>query len=83
VALIPEGFLSKEVEEETEGEQANPGLQGKWSLNQVFCLKIVSQKNVPHLTCYDLDIHGSITIFFGKCYPESRQSKCTLFSHLT
>jgi len=25
----------------------------------------VSQKNVPHLTCYNLDIHNPITIIFG------------------
>jgi len=27
-------------------------------------------KNVPHLTCYNLDIHGSITIIFGTSVTE-------------
>jgi len=26
----------------------------------------VSQKNVPPLTCNNLDVHGSITLIFGK-----------------
>jgi len=44
----------------------------------------VSQKNVPPMTCYNLDIHSSITIvFWHTCYQERRQSKCALFSHLT
>jgi len=40
-------------------------------------------KNVPLLTCYNLDIHGLITIIFGISVTESRQSKCTLVSHLS
>jgi len=41
-------------------------------------------KNVPPLTCCNLYTHGSIARIFGKkCCRESRQSKRTLFSHLT
>jgi len=40
-------------------------------------------KTVPPLTCYNLDIHGSITIIFGKCYRESRQSIRTVLYFLT
>ena len=40
--------------------------------------------NVPHLTCYNLDIHDPITInFWLKCYWESKKSDDALFSHLT
>jgi len=38
-------------------------------------------KNVPPLTCYNLDMYGSIMIIYY--YRESRQSKCILFFHLT
>jgi len=47
-------------------------------------------KNVPLLTCYNLDVHGSITIIFGTnvtekvrnqntlCFPTSSPSVCAL-----
>jgi len=34
-------------------------------MNSWNCIYTVSQKNVPPLTCYNLDIHFSITIIFG------------------
>jgi len=41
-------------------------------------------KKVPLLTCYNIDIHWfDYDNFWYKCYRESRQSKCTLFFHLT
>jgi len=41
-------------------------------------------KNVPHLTCYDLDTQDPIaTIFWQKCYWESKKSDNALLSHLT
>jgi len=30
------------------------------------CIYTLSQKNVPPLNCYNLDIHDQITITFGK-----------------
>ena len=31
-----------------------------------YMIYTVSQKNVPHLTCYNLYIHRSIATIFGK-----------------
>ena len=39
-----------------------------------------SQKNVPPLTCYNRDMHGSDNSSHD-CYWESRQSKCNLYFH--
>jgi len=43
----------------------------------------VSQKSVPPLTCYSLDIHDLITIIFAEVLPRSEKSDDALFSHLT
>jgi len=36
----------------------------------MYCIYTVSQKNVPRLTCYNLDNHCSITIIFGTSLTE-------------
>jgi len=38
----------------------------------------VSQKNVPPLTCYNLDIHDPITIFFGRSVTERVRNQMIL-----
>jgi len=44
----------------------------------------VSQKKFPPSTCFNLDTHDLITIFFWqKCYWETMKSYGDLFSHLT
>jgi len=43
----------------------------------------VSQKNIPPLTCYDLDIHDLIMTIFGRSVTKKvRKSDDALFSHL-
>jgi len=39
----------------------------------------VSQKNVPPLTCYNLDVHGSITIIFGISVTEKVGNQNVLY----
>jgi len=39
----------------------------------------VSQKNIPPLTCYSLDIHGSITIIFGISVTEKVGNQNVLY----
>jgi len=36
-------------------------------------------KNVPPLTCYNLDMHGSITIIFGKSVTEKVGNQSVLY----
>jgi len=45
-----------------------------WALTTTLCLK-----NVPPLTCYNLDTHGSITIMFGIIYTEKVSSQMALY----
>jgi len=40
-------------------------------------------KNVPSLTCYNLDKHDSIMIIFGTSVTEKVDNQNVLFSHLT
>ena len=52
----------------------------QWVLNQkLILLYTVSQKNVPPLTCYNLDIHGSITIIFGTSVTEKVGNQNVLY----
>ena len=59
-------------------------IRGRWTAllapTHTSCLK-----NVPPLTCYNLDIHGLITIIFGRSFTEKiiNKSDDALFSHLT
>jgi len=39
----------------------------------------VSQKNVPHLTCYNVNIHGSIAIIFGTNVAEKVGNQNVLY----
>jgi len=43
----------------------------------------VTQNNVPHLTCYNLDAHEPIMIIFGRSVTENVRNQKTLFSYLT
>jgi len=36
-------------------------------------------KNIPPLSCYNLDIHGSITIIFGTSVPEKLGNQNVLY----
>jgi len=36
-------------------------------------------KNVPHFTCYNLDVHGSITIIFGTSVTEKVGNQHVLY----
>jgi len=47
----------------------------------LFCLVILHcvSKNVPHLTCYNLDIHGLITIIFGTRVTEKVGNQNVLY----
>jgi len=49
------------------------------------CITYTVSKNVPHLTCYNLDIHGSITIIFGARVTEKVGNQNVLYlpPHLT
>jgi len=47
-------------------------------LRHTLCLE-----NVPHLTCYNLDVHDPITIIFGRSVNEKVRSDDALFTHIT
>jgi len=55
--FVLDGGLDLPMERETSPEV------GYWTF--YFRLYTVSEKR-PHLTCYNLDIHDSITIIFGR-----------------
>ena len=42
-------------------------------------LSTLCLKNVPHFTCYNLDVHGSITIIFGKTVTEKVGNQQVLY----
>ena len=46
----------------------------------LFCLVILHcvSKNVPHLTCYNLDEHNPITIIFGTNVTENVDKKASI-----
>ena len=39
----------------------------------------MSQKTIPPLTCYNLDIRGSITIIFGTCITQNVGNQKVLY----